>query len=253
MRRFSKPWPPTNVSPDNQEPRSFLDAEREYLAALPAATDRGSFARGEFDRLDKGKLREVMYREQRSICAYCELRISEEHPAPRIDHWRPLSQENDLALHWKNLYLSCPTAETCDDAKGARPLKWDKDDPDLPWPVDFAYENRLGFTSRGDMYVRRDVVIDDATRNALRLAIEDQPEGSGTRRTILNLSHPALVAARAAAIDSERTRLERDFPGTTATRAEREERANALLAKNPLPPFVSIRAAWLRKTLGRGR
>jgi len=97
MRGISKPWPPADVSPEGPEPRSFRDAEREYLAALPDAADRTSHARGEFDRMDKHKLRDVMCREQRSVCAYCERRVREGHPAPRIDHWRPLSQSHDLA------------------------------------------------------------------------------------------------------------------------------------------------------------
>lgn len=109
MRRVSKPWPPANVSPDGQEACTCARAEQDYLAALPTARDRTAFARGQFDRLDKAKLREVMYQEQRSICIYCERGIEEGHPAPRIDHWKPLSGNHDHALCWKNLYLSCPT------------------------------------------------------------------------------------------------------------------------------------------------
>jgi hypothetical protein len=33
----------------------------------------------------------------------------------------------------------------------------------------------------------------------------------------------------------------------------RAEQANALAAIDPLPQFVSIRVAWLRRMLGRGR
>jgi uncharacterized protein (TIGR02646 family) len=253
MRRVSKPWPPANVSPDGHAACWFVDAERDYLAALPAAQDRTAFARDQFDELDKAKLREVMYREQRSICVYCERRIQEGHPAPRIDHWRPLSSNHEQALCWKNLYLSCPTPGTCDDAKGQQPLKWDDNDPDLPWPVDFAYEDVLGFTSRGDIYVRSDANLDGARRRALEIAIADRQDGDRKRGAILNLSHPTLVAARAAALDSERTRRQKDFEEGTASRDERAERANALVGGNPLPPFVSIRAAWLRKTLGNGR
>jgi uncharacterized protein (TIGR02646 family) len=248
-----KPWPPADVSPAGHAPYSLHDTERDYRAALPPEALRSAHARTRFDQLDKQKLREVMYEEQRSICVFCEGPIGESNPTPRIDHWRPLSVHPEQALHWKNLYLSCPSTETCDAAKGDRALRWDDADPDLSWPVDLRYEDLVAFTSRGEIYVRRDVVLEDAVRRALELALDDCQDGNRTRRAILNLNHPALVAARAAALDSERTRLERDFEGITASRETREERAHEMLGQNPLPTFVSIRVSWLRKRLGRGR
>jgi uncharacterized protein (TIGR02646 family) len=253
VRGISKPWPPSDVVPDSYAPSSLRDAEVAYLVALPGAADQVAFCRTEFDRLEKRKLRAEMYREQRSICVYCERKIAEGTPTPRIEHWHPLSLDPRLALHWKNLYLSCPSLETCDSAKGNRALRWDDADPHLPWPTDLRYEELVGFTSRGDIYVRRDVVLADAVRRGLALALDHRQVGNRTRRAILNLNHPALVAARAAALDSERTRLERDFENSTASREDRDQRAKEMLSKNPLAAFVSIRVAWLRKRLGRGR
>lgn len=252
MRRISKPWPPPDVSPAGQIPRSFVDAEREYHADLQNREEKTEFARSQFDRLDKAKLRAVMYREQRSICVFCERQVAERHPEPRIDHWKPLSVDHEFALHWKNLYLSCPSLGTCDDAKRDTPLRCEDGDSDLPWPTDLHYENLLGFTSAGEIYMRTDANVDDDVRKAVALAIDKQPRGTGYRPAILNLNHPALVAARAAAIDAERERIEREFAGRTATRPEREQVATTLLRKNPFPPFVSVRVAWLRKSLGMG-
>ena len=113
--------------------------------------------------------------------------------------------------------------------------------------------DRACFTSRGDIYVRSDVALSDATRRALELAIEDRPDGAQVRHSIVNLNHPALIAARAAAVDAERTRMERGFKKRTATGNEREERATELLGKDRRPKFVSIRITWLRNKLGRGR
>ena len=84
-----------------------------------------------------------------------------------------------------------------------------------------------------------------------RLAIDDHQHGGDLRCAILNLNHPTLVAGRRAALDSERTRMEKDFENRTATRGEREERATRLLGRDRLPAFVSIRVSWLRKKLGR--
>ena len=74
---WKKPRPPENISPDGQAPRRFVDAEQEYLAALGSRPNKARFARTEFNQLDKAKLRQVMYGEQRSICVYCERRLSE--------------------------------------------------------------------------------------------------------------------------------------------------------------------------------
>ena len=253
MRGLSKPWPPSNVSPDGQAQRRFADAKREYLAALPSRTNPVKFAEAELKRLDKAKLRQVMYSEQGSLCVYCEQVISENDSRPHVEHWHPRSRDPGHALHWQNLYLSCSTKDMCGDRKGDKPLKGDDADPHLPWPTELDYERLVGFTSGGEMYVRDDVYMDEAIRRALELAIDDRQYGGVQRKAILNLNHPTLVEARRGALDSERTRMEKDFRNRTASRDDRDNRASQLLGRDQHPGFVSIRVAWLRKTLGRGR
>ena len=232
---------------------SLRDAEKAYLAALPGVSNQRSLARSKYEDLDNRKLRREMYREQRSLCIYCERQITEGCPTPRIDHWYPLSRDPGLAMHWRNLYLSFHKLETCDSAKGDHPFPWDDAGSHMPWPVDLRYEDVVGFTSRGEIYVRSDVTLPDAIRRALERAIADRTDGARVRRSIVNLNDPALVKARSAAVRGERKRLAKDFENRTATRDEREERASQLLGRRQLPEFVSIRVASLRKTLGRGR
>lgn len=252
MRGLRKPWPPANVSPDNQQPCRFIDAEQTFITALATATNRTLCARGHFDQLEKSRLREVMLREQGHLCVYCERRLGE-YPTPRIEHWRPLSLNHEVALHWKNLYLSCASLETCDTAKGNRHLRWADTEPDLPWPTECDFERYIGFTSGGEMYVRGDVMIDEATRRALAVAIDDQQDGERRIPAVVRLNHPSLVEARAAALDSERTRMKLRYLNKTVSRDERDQVASERLDANPLPEFVSIRVAWLRKMLGAGR
>ena len=254
MRGLEKPSPPSNVSPDGQAPRGLADAEVVYVAALPSRTNKVKFAKATFDGLDKAKLREVLYGEQKSLCVYCERALSESDPSAHVEHWRPRSSAAEYALHWRNLYLSCSTRDTCGVRKDDRPLKADDADPDLPWPTELDYEELVGFSSGGEMYVRDDVHMDGATRRALELAIDDdRQDGGRPRRAILNLNHPTLVAARRAAMDSEQTRLRRELEQGTASSEERAGRASSLLGRSQLPAFVSIRVSWLRRTLGRGR
>lgn len=252
MRGLVKARPPTNVRPDSQTPQRFVDAEREFLDVLASRANRSRFARTEFDQLHKAKLRQVMYGEQKSICVYCERRLSEKEPPPHVEHWRPLSAVPELAFRWNNLYLSCTTGSTCESQKGSRPLKADDADPDLPWPTEFAYEGVVGFTSAGHMYVRKDIDITDATRRALELAIDDSRQDGELRSSILNLNHPTLLEARRVSLDSERERLKRRSGQHVQSSEERTVRATQILDQDPRPEHVSVRVAWLLDTLGRG-
>ena len=254
MRQLLKRDAPENVRPDDQEPQRLVDAEREYLEVLPDKRNQTKFARSEFKQLDKRKLREVLHGEQASLCVYCERRLSRCWGNAHIEHWRPRSRAPQYALCWENLYLSCETRLTCGIAKGDRRLAWDDSDPDLPWPTDLDYERLVGFGSDGRIYVRSDEDIDETTRKALNLAIDDHRDVEGTEKDgILNLNHPDLIAGREAAINSERESMKRDFRNRIATKDEREERANRLLAKDPRPEFVSIRVAAVLEKVGSGR
>ena len=90
--------------------------------------------------------------------------------------------------------------------------------------------------------------LNGPTRDALELAIGD----GKLRGAILNLNHPTLREARRAALDSERTRLARNFSQGAASAEERAVRASQILDRDPRPEHVSIRVAWLLETLGRG-
>ena len=228
-------------------------AAREFQASLADATNKSKHARACFNALDKGKLRAVLYREQRYICIYCERKLAEEPEPPPIDHWRALNKAPQDALSWENLYLSCPTRDTCDDAKGGEWLAWESADAPLPWPTEVDYESWLGFTSGGEMYVRSNAPLTPKQRRALELAVTNQDDGGQRQRSILNLNHPALVAARKAVIDSERSRIAREYPDRRAPEAARQSRAASLLQETTYPAFVSVRVAYLDRALGKGR
>lgn len=249
MRGVKKPWPPGNVSPEGQEEQTWRQAEEQFNTDLQQSSERVALARARFDSLEKRHLREVMYQEQGGLCVYCERAVKEERPSPRIDHWRPLSMNPELALHWRNLYLSCATESTCDSRKQSTPLRADLSDLDLPWPVEVEYQRCVGFTSFGEIYVRQDAPLDEIQRKTLTHALGVLHGNVVKDNGILNLNNPALVAARAAALDSERDRLQRDFEGRTASRADRKTRAARLRNDKPLKEFVSIRVRWLERSL----
>lgn len=242
MRGLNKGAAPGNVSPPGQQQCSLADADAAYQVSRLTAADPVAHARSEFDCMHKRHLRDLLFVEQRYLCIYCERTIDEVHPPPPIDHWNPLSLSPLEVFVWNNLHLSCRTVDTCDDRKKSVALN-------LPWPVSFQYEDVLGFTSGGLMYVRTDVPVTAQVRQALAIALDDQP-GPPSIRSTLNLNQPALREARAAAIEAEETVAESEPPMTAA---QRQQRIATLLAQPRRDGFISGRLAYLSGQLGVGR
>jgi hypothetical protein len=238
MRGLTKGPSPTNVSPPGQQQCSLAAADAAYQRSRVTAADPVSHARSEFDSMHKRYLRDLLFAEQFYLCVYCERAIDEVQPPPPIDHWNPLSQFLHQVFDWSNLHLSCRTVDTCDDRKKSVPLN-------LPWPVSFRYEDVIGFTSGGRMYAREDVQVAPQVGHALARALDDQP-GPPRVRSTLNLNHPALREARAAAIEAEDT-------WQPLTPVQRQQRVQALLAQSRRSDFISARMACLNGELGVGR
>lgn len=241
MRGLTKGPPPANVSPPNQQQASLAQWDADYQVSVGAIADakaRVRHARTRFNSMHKRHLRDLLFVEQRYLCIYCERQIAEAYPPPHVAHWNPLSLFLQEVFDWNNLHLSCLALDTCDDRQKDNALN-------LPWPASFRYEDVLGFTSGGRMYVRTDVPVPPQLRQALELALEDQP-GPPIARSTLNLNQPSLREARAAAIETE----EGEPP---ATPAQRQQRVAALLAQARRENFFSARLATLTGQLGVGR
>ncbi len=231
MRGVEKFSPPSNVSPDGQIPRGLAEGKKSTSRPCPAGpTGSSSPTWRTVGSRRSGCARSCTA--SRSRCASTASGRSR-RPVPQLmsSTGGRGAERRKYALHWRNLYLSCSTKDTCGIHKADRPLKADDADPDLPWPTELDYEELVGCTSRWEMYVRDDVRMEEATRRALELAIGDGwQDGGRRRRAILNLNHATLVEARSAALDSERTRLRRAFEGRTPSRAVRAMRARRLLS-----------------------
>lgn len=97
--------------------------------------------------------------------------------------------------------------------------------------------------------MRPDAPINPAERAALAYVIGGPHEAGEDHPSVLGLNNSVLVANRLAALKAEKKRIEKDYPGRTASTQARVDRANALLSESPLPAFVSIRVGWLTKRL----
>jgi uncharacterized protein (TIGR02646 family) len=221
--------------------------ELETVLAEAAATTHSGLARAHFDGLKKEGLREEFIGEQAGLCVYCESDLGADPKRARLtlEHFLPLSRFPQCALHWKNLYISCSRTTTCDRRK-ENDVLGEQEDP-LPWPCEVDYQDFLGLRRSGHLYVRMDAPLTETQRNKLAAAIGTSDAQPG----LLNLNAEVLVRARVAAMDQQRTHLEKLHPDRLVTPPQREALATAMLRENPLPSFVSARLRWLRNQLGK--
>ncbi len=64
------------------------------------------------------ELRQALARDQGSLCAYCQRRVTADEGDMRIDHWQPRAGGGQH-FQWSNLVGSCSDAGTCDAHKGS--------------------------------------------------------------------------------------------------------------------------------------
>ena len=184
MRGISKPWPPERClsgRPRGSEPP-------RGRGRLPGGVAGGSQSRRRLRARNSIGLRKAessgpsMCREQRSLCIYCERRDRRGLPTRHLGLTTgdPLSRDPRLALHWENLYLSCPRPETCDSAKADHPFRWDA----MPAPTYALARGRVGTrTSSASPPAARSTsarmsTLPDAIRQALELAIGGRTDGA---------------------------------------------------------------------------
>ena len=186
--------------PDGHEAASIREAEDAYLGVLPDAGDQAAFARSAFDGLDKGKLRSEMYREQRSLCIFCE-QACWRGPPPRPGLTTGIRSVASRGSPFTGRTSICPAPSW---KPATRPKATTRFGGTMnltfpgQWPL--RYEDVVGFTSRGEIYVRSDAMSPDPVHRAIEFAIAGRTDGDRVRRGIVNLNDPALVRARSAAV-----------------------------------------------------
>lgn len=92
-------------------------------------------ARIAFDQLNKDLIRKQLYKEQKSLCAYCMRKLviddKSAFEAATIEHWTPISADATKALDYRNMMLcsdggrrstKLPHILCCDAAKGDKTI-----------------------------------------------------------------------------------------------------------------------------------
>lgn len=134
----------------------------ECLGHIPKDAEWGDFPpKCKQEVLDE--LRTMAAGTEGPFCHYCESLLKQGPNRHSIDHMYPRKSYPKLTFAWSNLYLSCKTADHCDqfkDATGRPPynpkdlLRPDVDDPD----------SFLQFLSSGKVIPREGLMPDDLRR-----------------------------------------------------------------------------------------
>lgn len=122
----------------------------------------------------RDRLREILVKEQKNICAYCCARIDKskshnEHIEPR----NPGKYQSKKSLDYYNIVASCNNKNTCGNAKGSK-YEADKFVSPLSLDCEDKFDYCLDGLIEGDKYTIDDVLnlneyeLRNARRNVLR-------------------------------------------------------------------------------------
>lgn len=86
--------------------------------------------------MDRGVLRGALVAEQRGLCCYCMMRITNDPLTTKIEHWLSQQLHPEVDLDYRNLLGACRGGEGqpshkqhCDTRKANRELKWNPAEP----------------------------------------------------------------------------------------------------------------------------
>jgi len=91
------------------EPIELQEARSQYKG-IPSQDEA-------WKKFNKDRVRESLKNTQNGLCAYCEIKLSDE---THIDHFKPKKLNYRLTFDWDNLVLSCDAKDSCDSKKGGK-------------------------------------------------------------------------------------------------------------------------------------
>jgi uncharacterized protein (TIGR02646 family) len=202
------------------------------LAATPTMTWAGLGAP------DRDPIREALIRDQGSLCAYCERRITLRddpatgRPRMKIEHWIPRASSTEHHLTWSNLLGVClggvheasASRKHCDESRGDHKL--------FMHPVDGQGADpreHLEYTQGGEV----------------RPAVDDPRVVSDIK--VLNLNARQLIRSRSAVLDALRERLKKSNFETGELR--KLERMHRIEPGTQTPEHAELVRYFVRKKL----
>ena len=185
----------------------------------------------------KDELRAALVKEQRGLCCYCMVSVTDSASTTKIEHWASQSGYPELRLVYLNLLAAClgglgqpEELQHCDTRKGPRDLKFNPANPE------HRVDRRIGFKADGTI-ISSDQEFDTQLNEVL-----------GLNLPMLKNRRKSVLAGILQWWRSEKDRLHGPVPRERLVR-ERTRR----LGENDeiLAPSAPIVVWWLDQRLAR--
>lgn len=252
MIYIQKARTPDSVKKKSEEIKSASENRYDQLA-LPEDSER---LRDLFEQMPKDEIREELCNEQHGLCAYCMQRIKPQSESMKIEHYKALSEDKELALDYQNYLGVCyggekenvekPRILCCDSARKAQKLVIN--------PRDRRQMEAIAYHKSGEIFVRDDKGLDSDLvaqmqhdlNYVLQLNGKIDSEGKMEYDTATK-----IVATRRSICDSVSTQFERWGKKNKLTSdflQEKIEQLEEMLSKdNIAEPFIGVRLYWYKR------
>jgi uncharacterized protein (TIGR02646 family) len=137
---------------------------------------------------EKPILHQALLEEQGHVCCYCEARIDIDNS--HIEHFRPQSHRNDLALEYSNLFASCGRpkhAESLPQQCGNKKADWYEEvvEDVIASPLSRECEWMFTYTRLGEIGTTHDsAYADKALRTIALLGLDNELLNAGRQSAI---------------------------------------------------------------------
>lgn len=209
-----------------------------------------------FEQMPKTEIRNALYMEQHGICAYCMQKIEPQSEKMKIEHYKALSDDKELALDYQNYLGVCyggekenvekPHILCCDAARKAQAMTIN--------PRDRRQMDAVAYQRNGEIFIRKDKGLDpdlvDRMQNDLDrvLCLNGKKDSNGR---VSNDTASKLIANRRRIYDSVSTQFKRWSNDNKLTveflQDKIEQLENMLKGNNIAEPFIGVRLYFYKR------
>lgn len=212
--------------------------------------------RGLFDKMPKDEIRKALCQEQHGLCAYCMGRIEPRRDSMKIEHYKALSENKELALEYQNYLGVCyggekyvktkPHILCCDAARKEQKLTVN------PW--DKRQMEAVGYKRNGEVFVHTDKGLDAELVKDMQKDLDEVLVLNGKKDAdgkVVSDTASKLLANRRAIYQSVCTQFERWDKKRCLTKDFLKEKIDYLekqLEGNRLAePYIGVRLYFYKR------
>lgn len=212
--------------------------------------------RGLFDKMPKDEIRKALCQEQHGLCAYCMGKIVPKYGSMKIEHYKALSENKELALEYQNYLGVCyggekdvgtkPHILCCDAARKEQKLTVN------PW--DKRQMEAVGYKRNGEIFIRTDKGLDTGLVEKMQKDLDEVLVLNGKKGVdgkVVSDTASRLIASRRSIYQSVCTQFERwdrkkyltkDFLKEKIDYLEKQLKGNGIAE-----PYIGVRLYFYKR------